>query len=232
MAEIILQTRGLKKIFPMNGVAVQALRGIDMQVGRGEFVSVVGPSGCGKSTLLSIVGGLMQPTEGTVLVEGQDLPHLSERERALLRREHIGFVFQSYDLLVDLTAAENVEFSMVLAGVPKAERRQRAMELLERVGLADKADFLPDELSGGQKQRVAIARSLANRPNLILADEPTGNLDSATAAEIMELLVDLNRSDDVTLVMVTHSPEDAARAHRIIHMRDGQIEETRGGSNR
>lgn len=224
MAEVILQTRNLTKIFPMNGVSVHALRGIEMQVERGEFVAIVGPSGCGKSTLLSIVGGLMQPTEGAVYVEGQDLLRLSERERALLRREHIGFVFQSYNLLVDLTAAENVEFPMVLARVPKAERRQRAIELLERVGLADKADFLPDELSGGQKQRVAIARSLANHPNLILADEPTGNLDSATAAEIMELLVDLNRSDGVTLVMVTHSPEDAARAHRIIRMRDGKIE--------
>ncbi len=224
MGEFVLHTKNLTKSYHMNGVTIHALRGIDMKVERGEFVAIVGPSGCGKSTLLSIAGGLMKPSAGQVFVEGQDIFKLNERDRARLRRQHIGFVFQSYDLLVDLTAAENVEFPLVLAGVPEPERHLRSVDLLARVGLVDKADFLPDELSGGQKQRVAIARALANNPNLILADEPTGNLDSATAAEIMDLLADLNRTERVTLVMVTHAPEDAARARRTVHMRDGQIE--------
>jgi putative ABC transport system ATP-binding protein len=224
MTNIILETKNLTKSYPLNGVEVQALRGVNLGIESGEFVAIVGPSGCGKSTLLSIMGGLMTPTSGQVLLEGGDLNALKEREKAQLRRDHIGFVFQSFDLLADLTAAENVEFPMVLANMPESERRSWVQELLKRVGLSDKADHLPDELSGGQKQRVAIARALANRPDIILADEPTGNLDSATAAEIIDLLIGLNRKDSVTLVMVTHSPEDAARAHRSIHLRDGQIE--------
>lgn len=224
MTNIILETKNLTKSYPLNGVEVQALRGVNLGIESGEFVAIVGPSGCGKSTLLSIMGGLMTPTSGQVLLEGGDLNALKEREKAQLRRDHIGFVFQSFDLLADLTAAENVEFPMVLANMPESERRSWVQELLKRVGLSDKADHLPDELSGGQKQRVAIARALANRPDIILADEPTGNLDSASAAEIMDLLTNLNHKDDVTLVMVTHAPEDAARAHRTIYLRDGQIE--------
>ena len=224
MTSIILQTENLTKSYPLNGVEVQALRGVNVSIESGEFVAIVGPSGCGKSTLLSIAGGLMKPSSGHILLNGQDLTQLPEQESARLRRDHIGFVFQSFDLLADLTAAENVEFPMVLANRPESERRSWVQELLKRVGLADKADHLPDELSGGQKQRVAIARSLANRPNIILADEPTGNLDSLTASEIMDLLSGLNRNDAVTLVMVTHAPDDAARAHRRISMRDGQIE--------
>ncbi|MDP1713159.1 MAG: ABC transporter ATP-binding protein [Anaerolineales bacterium] len=225
MTNPILSTKDLSKTYPMNGVTVHALRGVSMLVERGEFVAIVGPSGCGKSTLLSIAGGLMTPSSGQVIIDNQDLSQLSESESARLRQKHIGYVFQSYNLLVDLTAIENVEFPMVLAGLSEDERLSWALELLERVGLADKVDYLPDELSGGQKQRVAIARALANRPEIILADEPTGNLDSATAAEIMDLLTGLNRNDGVTLVMVTHAPEDAARAHRTISMRDGQIEQ-------
>lgn len=224
MTDLILRTQDLTKIYPMNGITVHALGGVNMRIERGEFVSIVGPSGCGKSTLLSIAGGLMTPSSGQVFINGKDISQLSEQESALIRQKHIGFVFQSYNLLVDLTAAENVEFPMVLAGIYEAERQTRALELLERVGLADKTDYLPDELSGGQKQRVAIARALANRPEMILADEPTGNLDSATAGEIMHLLTEFNNEDQVTLVMVTHAPEDAARAHRTISMRDGQIE--------
>jgi len=166
----------------------------------------------------------MKPSSGQILLNGQDLAQLPEQESARLRREHIGFIFQSFNLMADLTAAENVEFPMVLANRPESERRSWAQELLKRVGLADKANHLPDELSSGQKQRVAIARALANHPEIILADEPTGNLDSVTAAEIMDLLTDLNHKDAVTMVMVTHAPDDAARAHRMIHMRDGQIE--------
>lgn len=224
MTNIILETKNLTKSYPLNGVEIQALRGVNLGIESGEFVAIVGPSGCGKSTLLSIMGGLMTPTSGQVLLEGGDLNTLKEREKAQLRRDHIGYVFQSFDLLADLTAAENVEFPMVLANMPESERRSWVQELLKRVGLSDKADHLPDELSGGQKQRIAIARALANRPEIILADEPTGNLDSATAAEIIDLLIGLNRKDSVTLVMVTHSPDDAARAHRSIHLRDGQIE--------
>ena len=225
MTNPILSTKDLCKTYPMNGVTVHALRGVSMLVERGEFVAIVGPSGCGKSTLLSIAGGLMTPSSGQVFIDKQDLSHLSESESARLRQKHIGYVFQSYNLLVDLTAIENVEFPMVLAGLSEDERHSWALELLMRVGLADKVDYLPDELSGGQKQRVAIARALANRPEIILADEPTGNLDSATAAEIMDLLTGLNRNNGVTLVMVTHAPEDAARAHRTISMRDGQVEQ-------
>ncbi|MBA4383795.1 MAG: hypothetical protein C0410_03600 [Anaerolinea sp.] len=220
----MLETKNLTKSYPLNGVEVQALRGVNFGIESGEFVAIVGPSGCGKSTLLSIMGGLMTPTSGQVLLKGGDLNALKEREKAQLRRDHIGFVFQSFDLLADLTAAENVEFPMVLANMPESERRSWVQELLKRVGLSDKADHLPDELSGGQKQRVAIARALANRPDIILADEPTGNLDSATATEIRDLLIGLNRKDSVTLLMVTHSPDDAALAHRSIHLRDGQIE--------
>ena len=224
MTNSILQTENLTKSYPLNGVEVPALRGVNVSIESGEFVAIVGPSGCGKSTLLSIAGGLMKPSSGQILLNGQDLAQLPEQESARLRREHIGFIFQSFNLMVDLTAAENVEFPMVLANMPESERQSWALELLKRVGLADKADHLPDELSGGQKQRVAIARALANRPNIILADEPTGNLDSLTAAEIMDLLSGLNRDDSVTLVMVTHAPDDAARAHRKISMRDGLIE--------
>lgn len=224
MTDTILRSQELTKTYPMNGITIQALRGVNFEVKRGEFVSIVGPSGCGKSTLMSISGGLMTPTSGQVFLNGQDFSSLDEPNCARLRQKYIGFVFQSYNLLVDLTAAENVEFPMVLAQVPEGERRDRAVELLEKLSLGDKINYLPDELSGGQKQRVAIARALANHPEIILADEPTGNLDSATAADIMKILIELNQSDGVTLVMVTHAPEDAALAHRTIAMRDGQIE--------
>ena len=223
MTDAILQTINLTKTYPLNGMELNVLQGVSLEVEEGEFVAIVGPSGSGKSTLLSLAGGLMKPSSGQILLSGQDLAHLSEQESARLRREHIGFVFQSFNLLVDLTAAENVEFPMVLANVPEAMRYARARELLARMGLDGKADHLPDELSGGQKQRVAIARALANSPGIILADEPTGNLDSATAAEVIDLLIDLNARDSVTLVMVTHSPDDAARADRLIHLRDGKI---------
>ncbi len=225
MTNTILRTHDLTKTYPMNGITVHALRGVSMEVKRGEFVSIIGPSGCGKSTLLSIAGGLMTPTSGQILLNDRDFSQLDEGDSARMRQQNIGFVFQSFNLLVDLTAAENVEFPMVLAEIPEAERHTRVRELLERTGLADKMDYLPDELSGGQKQRVAIARALANHPEIILADEPTGNLDSATASEIMNILIGLNESDGVTLVMVTHSPEDAARADRTIAMRDGKIEQ-------
>ncbi len=225
MTEPVLYAQDLTKTYSMNGATVHALRQVNLTIEPSEFVAIIGPSGCGKSTLLSLLGGLMTPTSGHVMLAGKDLAALKERDKAQIRRQHVGFIFQSYDLLVDLTAAENVEFPMVLAGVPAEDRHTRAIALLDRVGLADKANHLPDELSGGQKQRVAIARALSNHPDLVLADEPTGNLDSTTAGEIMSLLSDLNRTDGVTLVMVTHAPEDAARAHRIIRLQDGRIQD-------
>jgi len=224
MNEPLLVAENLTKTYPMNGLAVHALQGVDLTIDRHEFVAIVGPSGCGKSTLLSLLGGLMTPTSGSVTLQGADLSSLRDDDKAQLRRSHLGFVFQSYELMSDLTAAENIEFPMVLAGEDQAERRARAQELLEKVGLGGKGDYLPDELSGGQKQRVAIARALANSPEMILADEPTGNLDTATAGEVMDLLTGLHRDAGLTLVIVTHSLGDAARAQRLIRMRDGRIE--------
>lgn len=224
MNNAILETRNLSKTYALNRVKVRALRDISLKIERGEFAAIMGPSGCGKSTLLSLLGGLMSPTKGSIFIAGSDLSKLKERQLDRLRLEHIGFVFQSFDLLADLTAIENVEFPMVLAQIPQKEREARAKELLMRVGLKDKANHLPDELSGGQKQRVAIARALINRPEIILADEPTGNLDSHTAREIIQLLADLNLNNGITAVMVTHTPDDAAIANRIIRMHDGLIE--------
>jgi putative ABC transport system ATP-binding protein len=224
MNEPLLVAENLTKTYHMNSLAVHALQRVDLTIDRNEFVAIVGPSGCGKSTLLSILGGLMAPTSGSVTLQGADLSSLRDEEKAQLRRSHLGFVFQSYELMSDLTAAENVEFPMVLAGQNQAERRARAQELLEKVGLGGKGGYLPDELSGGQKQRVAIARALANSPEMILADEATGNLDTATAAEVMDLLTGLHRDAGLTLVIVTHSLGDAARAQRLIRMCDGRIE--------
>ena len=219
-----INTNNLSKTYPINGNMIHALNDVTLEITRNEFVAIVGPSGCGKSTLLSLLGGLMEPSAGQVFLEGQDLSTLPDTKKAELRRNHLGFVFQSFELLSDMTAAENVEFPMVLAGIPQEKRLVRVQELLGRVGLSNKSDYLPDELSGGQKQRVAIARALANAPDIILADEPTGNLDSATASEVMDLFSELHRETDLTLIIVTHAPEDAARAQRIIRMRDGQIE--------
>jgi len=219
----IIHTAGLTKVFGSNGAAVHALRGIDMTVERGEFVALIGPSGSGKSTLMAILGCLDQPTAGTYALDGERVEGLSGRELAAIRNEKIGFVFQQYNLLPKASVARNVELPMLYAGVARKERRARALELLERVGIPDKARVLPSALSGGQRQRVAIARALANRPALLLADEPTGELDAATGHEILELFRRLN-SDGVTLVVVTHDDRLADEAGRVIHMLDGRIE--------
>ncbi len=224
MAEPILIAEEIEKAYRVDGSAVAALRGIQLTIARGEFVAIAGPSGCGKSTLLNLLGGLTRPSAGRIVVDGKDLTKLSEDRAAELRRHTLGFVFQSFNLSPVLTAQENVEFSMLLAGVSTAERAARAVELLRAVGLGDQLDYLPGELSGGQKQRVAIARALANRPRVLLADEPTGNLDSATAREVMDLLIRAHRENGAAFVMVTHDPNDAARADRIVRMRDGKIE--------
>ncbi len=219
--DAVIATRGLTKVFGLNGNAVHALRGIDLEVRRGEFVALVGPSGSGKSTLMAILGCLDSPTGGTYALDGQAVEGLSGGALARIRNEKVGFVFQTYNLLPKATVARNVELPMLYAGVGGRERRARALELLERVGIPEKAGRLPAELSGGQRQRVAIARALANRPALLLADEPTGALDSKTGAEVLALFRDLHAQGH-TVVLVTHDPAVAAVAHRRVHLRDGR----------
>lgn len=223
MTVIALAARELEKEYRIGGVSVRALRSVTLEIARGEFVAIVGPSGCGKSTLLNLLGGLDHPTRGTVLVDGVDLASVTVSERAALRRTKVGFVFQTFALIPTLTARENVELPLILDGVSSGERADRAEQLLASVGLANRTDFLPDELSGGQKQRVGIARALANAPAILLADEPTGNLDRPTATATLDLLVALRRAHDLTLVIVTHDPDDARRADRQIELRDGVL---------
>jgi len=217
---------GLKKFFPLSrNITVPALRGADLAIGEGEFVSVVGPSGCGKSTLLNLIGLLEPPSEGTLLLDGQDVSLMADGRRTAMRAEKIGFVFQTFNLLPALTALENVEFAMrAINGkrrMAKPDRLDRARAELERVGLPDRMDHLPSELSGGERQRVAVARSLANNPKLILADEPTGNLDSAATESIINLLHEIHAAG-TTVVMVTHNM-DTTRDTRILRMKDGMI---------
>jgi putative ABC transport system ATP-binding protein len=218
----IIHTTGLTKTYGSNGAAVHALRGIDMEVSRGEFLALIGPSGSGKSTLMAILGCLDQPTQGTYALDGQRVEGLSGRELAQIRNEKIGFVFQQYNLLPKASVVRNVELPMLYAGVPRKERRQRALALLEKVGIPDKAKVLPAALSGGQRQRVAVARALANRPALLLADEPTGALDSKTGHEVLELFAQLHRQGN-TIIIVTHDLSIAAMAGRQVEIHDGLI---------
>jgi putative ABC transport system ATP-binding protein len=213
----------LARSFSVGETIVEALRGIDLEVGRGQFVALVGPSGSGKSTFLNLVGGLDRPTEGELWVDGVELSASKEKALTEHRRRRVGFVFQSFNLLPRLTAVENVALPLMFAGVPEQERLERARKLLLQVGLSDRLQHRPTQLSGGEQQRVAIARALVGRPAIILADEPTGNIDSATGLEIMALLRELNREQGVTLLLVTHDAEAAAFADRVIHLRDGQI---------
>ncbi len=218
----VLIGRDLCKDYPMNGQAVRALRGVSIEIRAGEYVAIVGPSGSGKSTLLQLIGGIDTPSSGTVEILGTRLDSLPDRELTRLRLTHMGFVFQRFHLLSVLTARENVELPMAEAGLPARERRPRALELLAYVGLEHRAAHRPTQLSGGEMQRVAIARALANRPALLLADEPTGELDAATGEEILALFSRLNR-DGTTLAVVTHDERLAAQAGRVIHMLDGRI---------
>jgi putative ABC transport system ATP-binding protein len=218
----IIHTTGLTKTYGSNGAAVHALRGIDMEVSRGEFLALIGPSGSGKSTLMAILGCLDQPTQGTYALEGQRVEGLSGRELAQIRNEKIGFVFQQYNLLPKASVVRNVELPMLYAGVPRKERRQRALALLEKVGIPEKAKVLPAALSGGQRQRVAVARALANRPALLLADEPTGALDSKTGHEVLELFAELHRQGN-TIIIVTHDLSIASMAGRQVEIHDGLI---------
>jgi putative ABC transport system ATP-binding protein len=223
MDKIVLQTTDLGRSYRVGRETVNALENVEMVVTQGEFVAIVGPSGSGKSTLLNLLGGLDQPTAGIVLLDGHDLANFNEEQLAALRRQKLGYIFQRHDLFPELLVRENVEFPLLLNGTLADERRQRADTLLELVGLSEKADHLPEELSGGQQQRVGIARSLANMPLILLADEPTGNLDSVTATEIIEVLIDLVHRQGLTLIMVTHDPEVAGRADRILTMLDGHL---------
>lgn len=212
------------KHFRLGDVVVEALRGVSVEVERGEFVAIIGPSGSGKSTLMHIIGALDSPTAGKYLLDGEDVSFLSEKDRARIRNEKIGFVFQTFNLLPRYTAAKNVELPLLYGGVSEKKRKERVLSLMEKVGLSDRLEHSPNELSGGQKQRVAIARALANDPEIILADEPTGNLDTKTGNDILEVLLDLNRNDNVTMIIVTHDPEIAAYADRVITLRDGEVE--------
>jgi putative ABC transport system ATP-binding protein len=220
----IIQTRGLTKVFGSNGTAVHALRGIDLEVQRGEFVALMGPSGSGKSTLMAIIGCLDSPTSGTYDLDGVPVQGLSGAALARVRNEKLGFVFQTYNLLPRATIARNVELPLLYAGIGRKERRQRALELLEQVGIVEKANALPAQLSGGQRQRVAIARALANRPALLLADEPTGALDSRTGEEVLGLFKELHRRGN-SVVLVTHDAHIASFAERRVELRDGLVVE-------
>jgi ABC-type lipoprotein export system ATPase subunit len=229
----VLRARGLRKQYGRGESLVRAVDDVDLDVASGETVAVTGPSGCGKSTLLYLLGGLDRPTAGEIWLDGQDITRMSERALARLRRDAIGFVFQAFHLMDELTAVENVELPALLAGRPARAARRRAAALLERVGLADRARFLPSALSGGQRQRVAIARALVSEPAVVLADEPTGNLDSQSTLEVLRLFETLHAAGQ-TLVVVTHDSRIAATADRMISMRDGAfVGETRltGGTS-
>ncbi len=215
---------GLSKSYRLGAAAVPAVRRVTLSIGESEFVALQGPSGSGKTTLLNLLGLLDSPDEGTVVVRGQDAGTLSEDERSDMRRDRFGFVFQTFNLIAVLSAEENVAYPMALAGVDAASRKQRALELLEAVGLADKVGVRPDLLSGGQRQRVAIARALANRPAVVFADEPTANLDSHTAEEILVLMREISDTSGVAFLFATHDPRVVARARRVITLRDGAIE--------
>ena len=218
----MIQIENLGKTFRTEEVETIALQDINLHIDDGEFVAIMGPSGCGKSTLLNIIGLLDNPSEGSYLLNGQEVARLTEDERTGLRRGTIGFVFQSFNLIDEMTVYENVELPLIYAGVPAKERRERVEALLDRMKMSHRAKHYPQQLSGGQQQRVAIARAIVTRPQLILADEPTGNLDSAHGKEVIGLLAELNQ-EGTTIVMVTHNSHDAASARRIVHLFDGHI---------
>jgi putative ABC transport system ATP-binding protein len=221
--EVVIKTAGLHKTYQETRVPVHALRGVDLEIAKGEFTAIVGPSGSGKSTLLNIIGGLDRPTEGQTWIDGVDLATLSESELIDFRKNHIGFVFQSYNLIPVLTAYENVEFVMLLQGRKKSERLDRVKTLLDAVGLGDRMDNKPVELSGGQQQRVAVARALASKPAFILADEPTANLDSVSTTNLLDMMARLNQEEGMTFVFSTHDQRVIDRARRVITLEDGKV---------
>jgi len=222
VSELIIRTRGLRKDYVLGGETIRALRGVDLEIEPAEFVAVMGPSGSGKSTFMNLIGCLDTPTEGEYWLSGVPVSQLSDDELAHIRNQEIGFVFQTFNLLPRATALHNVELPLIYAGVGAKERKRRAQEKLDLVGLSDRMHHRPPELSGGQRQRVAVARALVNQPALLLADEPTGNLDSVTGEEIMDVFVELNREGQ-TIVLVTHEANIASYANREVHLHDGVI---------
>ena len=227
--EPIIALAGVTKTYGSGPTAFNALRGVDLTISEGDFVAVMGPSGSGKSTTMNILGCLDTPTSGTFRFKGHEVQSLDRDQRALLRRKYLGFVFQGFNLLARTNALENVELPLIYRGDEKSARRKMAMEALEKVGLGEWWDHTPAELSGGQQQRVAIARAIVTQPAVLLADEPTGNLDSERSAEIMQLLTSLNRDSGITVLMVTHEPEMAAFARTIVHFRDGVVDRVETG---
>jgi len=224
----LLRMQGITKDYRLGKTTVRALRGLDLEIQAGEVVAIMGPSGSGKSTLMHILGALDRPTKGQALIDQRDIGELKERHLVTLRGKRIGFVFQTFNLIQTLSAQRNVELPMIFQGVGVGERHRRASMLLEKVGLGDRVKHRPNELSGGERQRVAIARALANDPEIILADEPTGNLDTGTGNAILALLKDLSVNDGKTVILVTHDPEAAEIANRIVKLRDGCVESVGG----
>jgi len=220
----VIQTHGLTKVYNQDQVPVHALRGVDLIIEKGEFTAIVGPSGSGKTTLLNIISGLDEPTEGKTIIRGTELNSLSDKELIDFRLNHIGFVFQSYNLIPVLTAVENVSFIMQMQGRSAEEYHKKSIELLKEVGLEDKIDKRPSELSGGQQQRVAVARALASKPDFVLADEPTANLDSVSTNELLDMMLELNEREEMTFVFSTHDQRVIDRARRVVTLVDGKID--------
>ncbi|WP_298147656.1 ABC transporter ATP-binding protein [Flavobacterium sp.] len=223
MLKELIKLKSIKRDFALGAETIRVLKGIDLTINQGEYVALMGPSGSGKSTLMNLLGCLDTPTSGSYILNGQDVSKMRDDELAEIRNKEIGFVFQTFNLLPRTTALDNVALPMIYAGYGKAERSARAKEVLEQVNLGDRMDHQPNQLSGGQRQRVAIARALVNKPSIILADEPTGNLDSKTSVEIMKLFDDIHQNGN-TVILVTHEEDIAAYAHRVIRLRDGLIE--------
>jgi len=219
----VIEIRNIIRDFPLGQETVHVLKGIDLDIERGDYIAIMGPSGSGKSTLMNLLGCLDTPTSGSYILNGKDVSKMSDDELAEIRNHEIGFVFQTFNLLPRTTALENVALPMIYAGISKKDRTKRAEEVLADVGLADRMDHKPNQLSGGQRQRVAVGRALVNKPSIILADEPTGNLDSKTSKEIMDLLDDIHKNGN-TVIVVTHEEDIAARAHRIIRLIDGMVD--------
>jgi len=219
----IIKTAELVKTYNPKTIPVYALRGVNLQIEKGEFTAIRGPSGCGKTTLLNCIGGLDKPTSGSVIIDNTEITHLSDGKMIEFRKNNIGFVFQAYNLIPVLTAAENIEFIMLLQHRDKTERRKRVKELMDKTGIGDKIDSLPSEMSGGQQQRVAVARALASKPDFVLADEPTANLDSVSTEELLDIMYQLNQEEGITFIFATHDQRVIDRARRVITLVDGQI---------
>lgn len=220
----VIKTKGITKIYNKDQVPVHALNGVDLTIEKGEFTAIVGPSGSGKTTLLNIIGGLDESTDGKVIVQGTDLSTLSDSDLINFRLQHIGFVFQAYNLIPVLTAIENVAFVMQMQGRPSKECNEKSRALLEEVGLSDKINKRPSELSGGQQQRVAVARALASKPDFVLADEPTANLDSVSSGDLLDMMAELNEKEEMTFIFSTHDPRVIERARRVVTLVDGKID--------